>query len=50
VEGASDRQSLLSAVRHAVPTATGGSPKPRYRDRAVFWGTGRDTTVSPAVQ
>ncbi len=50
VEGASDRQSLLSAVRHAVPTATGGSPKPRYRDRAVFWGTGRDTTVSSAVQ
>ena len=50
VKGTFDRRSLVSAVRRALPMATNGSARPRQGDRAVFWGMGRDTTFSSAVQ
>lgn len=50
VKGTFDRQSLVSAVSRALPRATNGSARPGHGDRAVFWGMGRDTTFSSAVQ
>ncbi len=50
VEGTYDRQSLVSAVRHALPAAADFGARPPHTDRAVFWGTGRESAVSSAVQ
>ena len=50
VKGTFDRQSLVSAVHRALPMGTNGGARPRNGDRAVFWGMGRDTTFSSAVQ
>ena len=50
VKGTFDRRSLVSAVRRALPTATNDSARPQLGDRAVFWGMGRDSTLSSAVQ
>ena len=50
VEGEFDRDSLVCAVRHMSPSRDVERVEPHSRNKAVFWGSTRDTTPPAAVQ